>query len=234
MIEILVNNEKCKVEDIKPFIWKIVTQRFTFEVPGSRFSPAYRLGRWDGKKCFFDRNVLATGLLPILIQVLDEYEEPYSLIDNREDSLEIDPIENNYKVGDKILREYQVNAANSIISNKLKDIPFMIGILHMATNSGKTATAEAIMMQIIKKLPKDNKILFVVPTQELLFQTKQNFEKDFPDLFIGSIGAGKWSEGIITIALIPTLSKNIKEKKFKNFAKSVIAVVIDEVTNSYK
>lgn len=231
-MEILINNDKCEVKDIKPYIWKVITDRFTFEVPGARFSPAYRSGKWKGTKCFFDRNVLSTGLLPILIEMLDQYEVPYTLIDNRTDQLEIEPIPHNFKVGEKVLRDYQVDAANSIINNTLSTIAFNRGILHMATNSGKTATSQAIMMQIIQKLNEEDKILFIVPTQELLFQTKQNFEKDFPGIFIGTIGAGKWSEGIITVALVPTLSKNVKEKKFKDFSKSVRAVIVDEVQHA--
>lgn len=232
MLEILITNDRCKVENIGPYIWKVVTKKLTFKVPGYYFSGAYQSGRWNGTKSFFERNMFYAGLLPRIIEILQEYDEPYTLIDYRKNLLKIEPIEYNYKVGEKRLRDYQVDAANSIINNKIGTIDFNRGILHMATNSGKTATAEAIMMQILKVIPKDKKILFVVPSKELLFQTKQTLEKDFPNTPIGTIGNGKWELGIITIALIPTLLRNIKKDKFKQFAESINTIIIDEVQHA--
>jgi superfamily II DNA or RNA helicase len=232
LLEILVRNDKCEVKDIGTALWRIVTQRFTFKVPGAYFSPTFRAGHWNGEKNFFERNELMTGLLPILIEVLEQYEEPYSIIDKRPAAIELEAIDSSYSIGEKSLRDYQVDAVNSIINNKIGSMNFYRGILKMATNAGKTVTAQAIMNEILKKIQTDERILFIVPTKELLFQTIQNFNTAFPGIFVGTIGAGKWSEGTITVCLIPTLSKHIKEKKFKDFARSIRAIFIDEVQHA--
>lgn len=238
MLKIIIDNNKCRLENIGLSLFKRITRELTFKIPGAEFSNKYRSGQWKGTYEFFKRNISLVGLLPIIINIINEYEVPYEIIDKRKSVMTLNKIDYNYKLTTKVLRDYQVDAANSILENYIGNCYFPRGIIHLATNGGKTVISEAIMNEILKCVDYDKIILFIVPTQEVAFQTEQNFKKEFPEITIGFIGAGIWRTGKIIIALVPTLYRNLKNKRFLEIAKKTCSIIIDEVqhasSNTYK
>ncbi|KAI9549442.1 hypothetical protein GHT06_001842 [Daphnia sinensis] len=57
---------------------------FSYEVPGARYQPAVKLGRWDGKVSFFSSaGNTYINLLPDILQVLDDEMYDVELLDTR-------------------------------------------------------------------------------------------------------------------------------------------------------
>ena len=59
--------------------------KFKYEIPGSRFMPAVRLGRWDGTVSFFSQGGLTyVNLLDEIIPLLEQYNYTFDLTDERQ------------------------------------------------------------------------------------------------------------------------------------------------------
>ena len=71
---IIVKDEvNIKIEGLDLDTRKTLTNKFKFEVPGARYMPAVRLGRWDGKVGFFQLGGSSyVNLLPEIIPVLEQ------------------------------------------------------------------------------------------------------------------------------------------------------------------
>jgi superfamily II DNA or RNA helicase len=98
-----------------------------------------------------------------------------------------------------VLRDYQIDAVRTFMRNG-------IGILELATGSGKTEIA----IEIIRQLKC--KTLFMCDKIELLRQTKKRIEEAL-GIEVGQIGAGVTDIKPITVATIQTLVKHIAEHK---------------------
>jgi hypothetical protein len=60
-------------------------------VPGARYLPAVRLGRWDGKVAYFQLGGSSyTNLLPEIIPILENYNYDIELDDQRTYSTQVD------------------------------------------------------------------------------------------------------------------------------------------------
>lgn len=107
------------------------------------FSPAYKMGRWDGKQRFFNKSTkkFPTGLISKVLEVVKLYELEYVIVDKRINSSRILPQSHLSEItlnNEKSLRCYQVDAVNTIINNKLDgSVLFQRGIINIATNGGK-------------------------------------------------------------------------------------------------
>ena len=53
-------------------ILRQISYHYTFEVPGAKFTPLYKLGHWDGKIRLFRNNVLPKGLFIDFIKLIKE------------------------------------------------------------------------------------------------------------------------------------------------------------------
>jgi len=52
---------------------KLLTNKFKYEIPGARYLPAVRLGRWDGKVSYFQLSGSTyINLLPEIIPILEK------------------------------------------------------------------------------------------------------------------------------------------------------------------
>ena len=62
-----------------------LADRFTFDVPGAQFSPAYKKRYWDGKIRLMNvqNGEIYVGLLDKVIAFLNKHEYSYSFIDNK-------------------------------------------------------------------------------------------------------------------------------------------------------
>ena len=61
-----------KIEGLNLADRKTLSNRFKYEIPGARYQPSVRLGRWDGKVSFFQLGGSTyINLLPDVLSYLD-------------------------------------------------------------------------------------------------------------------------------------------------------------------
>ena len=92
MTSISKKNEVFLRVETEPSVARMLSDYFTFEVPGARFMPAYRNRIWDGKIRLFSpaNGELYIGLLPYLTKYLDDFEEDYTISEDLQDEKQID------------------------------------------------------------------------------------------------------------------------------------------------
>ena len=155
-----------------------LSDRFTFEVPGAKFSPAYKWRQWDGKIRIFDlRNCqLPYGLHPRVQEFAEEngYECQYaddelgSLTDFSEDEAKrFFKYLNPHSQGEAIeVREHQIKPIIQAIRNRRL-------LILSPTSSGKSLVAYCLMRYYLQKTK--GKFLIVVPTTALVEQMYKDF-----------------------------------------------------------
>lgn len=233
---IKVDNIKSKITGLAPSYLNLLAQELSVKVPNYYFSPAFKSGRWDGKQHFLTRpaNTFPTGLLPKVVSFLvDTCETTPKLEDHRGnlDDLCLPNIKTGYKVGEnKILRPYQVDAINKIANNKVLDISFQRGIINIATNGGKTVIAEGVINELYPQLQKCNGVfLFATHSKEIAYQAHQVISNDL-QIDVGFIGDGQWDVKTVTVAIITTVYRRMKDGKpeFDELKGLVRGVIADE------
>jgi len=98
------------------------------------------------------------------------------------------------------------------------------GIVFNATGAGKTACAAAFFETLKKPA------LFLTHQKELAKQTIESFEKSMT-LPIGMLGSGIDDRQLITVGMVPTIAKRVKDKNkdIIEWLSSLEVVVVDEV-----
>lgn len=130
---ILIQDEvNVKLLNLDAGLRRHLAAKFSFEVPGARFTPAVKLGRWNGKESFFSiAGTTYINLLPDIIPLLDEVGYSFILDDRRDykRTFNFDPISettfDNFKwpaghrfAGEPVcLREDQAEAINKFLAN---------------------------------------------------------------------------------------------------------------------
>lgn len=149
---------------------------FTFDVPGARFTPKFRAKMWDGKIRLFNlmRKTLYTGLLNHLERFAkdNDYEMSYGNGVKIGNSLEREEVVsfvdglNLHGHGEKIVvRDYQYDAIYTGLYNRRV-------VLLSPTASGKSAIIYSILRY---HLQHNRKCLIVVPTTSLVEQMYSDF-----------------------------------------------------------
>ncbi len=126
---------------------KNLVNKFKYDIPGARYLPAVRLGRWDGKVAFFNLGgTTYINLLPDILPYLDERGYDVDIDDQRSYSTVLDlkqVCETTFS--DKqwpdgtpiVLRDYQVEIINRFLTTPQC-------IQEVATGAGKTIMTAAL------------------------------------------------------------------------------------------
>ena len=202
MIRIELNNNKLKLKG------NLITLNKVYEDMKVKHPNAYWLRQymekgWDGKiKYLTEAGYAKSGLLPMVTSIIEKYNEEYDIIDRRS-ALETSEIP--LKVGDFTARDYQTEAAESIVYNEVAGIPFQRGIIGAATNAGKTLIAAMLYKSFIGA-----KCLILVNNTDLY----QQFLGDMPKMFGDNWGfmqgkKVKWAD--IMVCMTPTLRNRLSE-----------------------
>jgi superfamily II DNA or RNA helicase len=217
MIAIELTNNKVQLKgDLK--ILNKVYEAMAIRHPNAFFLRPHMPRGWDGKIHYLtDKGSSRTGLLPMIIRYIEEFGGSYIIKDFRT-SLEYEDVPT--RVGKFKARDYQIEAAESIVYNEILGIPFQRGIVGAATNAGKTLIAALIY----KSFPK-SKCLILVNSTDLYKQ----FLDDMPEMFGSDWGymqgkTVKWAD--IMVCMTPTLRNNLD-----TYAKKLAAynmVIFDE------
>ena len=218
---------------------KALMKLFSFEVPGARYLPSVRLGRWDGKVSFFSLGGASyINLLEEIIPVVDRAGYDIEVDDTRDylTSFTFDMVkEDTYSStlwpkghpveGTPImLRDYQVEIVNNFLANPqcLQEI---------ATGAGKTLMTASLS----KSVEAYGRSIVIVPNISLVTQTEAdyiNMGLDVGVYFGGRKEIGK-THTICTWQSLNVLLKNTKagtgDTTIGEFLEGVICVIVDEV-----
>lgn len=229
----------CRIEGLELSTRKRLNQKFSFILPYAYHTPAYKLGRWDGKVNFFNIGgstyiSLLEDILPILIS---EGYTPVIVDERQEVKLSFSPITEDYFSDCKwpeghpaegepiVFRDYQVEIINNGISN-------LQSIQEVATGAGKTlitAGMSKIVEETVKrnitedelvewKLSHDREIpigrtIVIVPNKDLVVQTEEDYLNLGLDVGV-YFGDRKDMDKTHTICTWQSL--NSMEKRFKD------------------
>ena len=133
--------------------------------PGYKYMVNYKRGRWDGKVNLFAEESFLTGLLPVVVESLDRYKVPYTLLDQRGITT---PVLRQSWID---LRPYQVDAISKALTNMQFGTWWPRGVLQVATGGGKTEMAADIICMT------NRPTIFLVHRKDLQTQAIKRFQK---------------------------------------------------------
>lgn len=240
----LIDEVNCKFEGLEPSLRNKMIHEVSYVLPYARFTPAGKMGRWDGKVNFMNMGGSTYyHMLDRLLPILDKHNVMIDVIDERiKFDLQFDPIDENifnyvefpaghHMEGKKIiLREHQVNAVNACLENHH-------GLLLASTSSGKTLITAALS----KSVEKYGRSIVIVPSTDLVQQTYDDYV--MCGLDAGMFYGGKKELGhqhtITTWQSLNSLWKKTKagevaltEEDVHDFIDGVVCVMVDEAHTS--
>ena len=235
----IIDEVNIKFTDLDPACRRKMVQSLEFMLPYARHTPAYRLGRWDGKMSFCDlasRSYL--NLLDILLPIVQQHGYEIEIEDHRETAEEfafelVD--EDSYShimwpkghpiAGQPIkIKEHQLGVINSYLEN-------ITGINIAPTGSGKTL----ITAILSHKVQPYGRSIVIVPTKDLVTQTEEDYINLGLDVgvFFGDRKEYGKTHTICTWQSLESLNKRSKETDLEvdinDFFDGVVCVIVDEV-----
>jgi superfamily II DNA or RNA helicase len=236
---VIVSDEvNCKLEGLDVALRRRLHKDFKKDIPGARYSPAVRLGRWDGKKAFFSLagNTfvhLLSDLLPLVesagynIQLQDQrtYNTDFEFEEVTADSYSqyVWP-QGHPNEGQPIqLRPHQVEVVNRFLQQRQ-------GIGCIATGSGKTLIAAALS----HRCEPHGRTIVIVPNKSLVVQTERDYR--LLNLDVGVWFGDRRESGrkhtICTWQSLNIMMKNSRQGEaeihIEDFFQGVVAVIVDE------
>ncbi len=218
-----------------------LANKYKFELPGARYLPAVRLGRWDGKVSYFSlAGATYINLLPEILEYLDSKGYDVELADTRQynTKFSFDAVhEQSFahvawpaghpRAGEPIdLRDYQTEVINRFLDNPQS-------MQCIATGSGKTIMT-AVLSQRVEKYGRS---VVIVPSKSLVTQTEADYKNlglDVGVLF-GDRKEYTRTHTICTWQSLNSLLKNSKvhkaEVSITEFLEGVVCVIVDECFN---
>ena len=237
---IIIKDEvNIKIEGLELDARRSLVNAFKYDVPGARYLPAVRLGRWDGKVSYFQLGGSTyVNLLPEIIPILEKFNYDVELDDQRDYSttfefekvteqtfshiawgpghpLEGQPME---------LRDYQVEIINNFLENPQC-------IQEIATGAGKTVITAALSNAVTPY----GRTIVIVPNKSLVTQTEKDYINMQQDVGVYFGDRKEWGRQhtICTWQSLNVLLKNTKngvgDCTIGEFLKDVVCVIVDEV-----
>lgn len=238
--KLLIKDEvNCKFEGLELSDRKTLINKFKFDVPGARYLPAVRLGRWDGKVSFFQLSGSTyINLLPDILEHLDsrgyvidvedvrEYQTNFTFDKVTEETFahKVWPV--NHPIAGKpvVLRDYQIEIVNRFLENPqcLQEI---------ATGAGKTLMTAALSYSV----EQYGRSIVIVPNKDLVKQTEADYRNLGLDVgvYFGDRKEFGKTHTICTWQSLNNMLKNTKageaEVTIGEFIEGVVCVMVDEV-----
>ena len=217
----------------EPHVYYELADQFTFEVPGAKFSPAYKNKYWDGKIRLFNTQTkqIYVGLLDKVIQFCKDHNYTYDFQTSKFYGLPFEVNEQISLEGVKDYmnaickyspRSYQVEGVYDALRHNRK-------LLISPTASGKSLMIYSIVRYFVER--KQN-TLIVVPTTSLVEQMYKDFADYGWDVgsFCHKIYAGKERETDSQVIITTWQSiYKLPRKYFERFS-----VVIGDEAHQFK
>ena len=181
MTTISKKNEVFLRVETEPSIARMLSDYFTFEVPGAKFMPAYRNRIWDGKIRLFSpaNGELYVGLLPYLTKYLEDFEEDYSISEELQNEKQIDK-----QILDGFIRSLRLRSNGRGIKPRDYQVSAVEHAIrtHRALLLSPTASGKSLIIYILIRYyemllseTEQDKILILVPTTSLVEQMYSDF-----------------------------------------------------------
>jgi superfamily II DNA or RNA helicase len=236
---IIKDEVNVKIEGLDLHERKELSNKFKYEIPGARYLPAVRLGRWDGKIAFFQMGGSTyVNLLPEIIQYLDsqgyhleledlrDYKTQYDFEEVTEDTFKhiMWPAKHPMAGQPIVLRDYQVEIINKFLENPQC-------MQEIATGAGKTLITAALSYCC----EPHGRTIVIVPNKSLVTQTEADYINMGLDV---GVYFGDRKEFGKTHTICTWQSLNILLKGSRNhevditigeFLQDVVCVMVDEV-----
>jgi superfamily II DNA or RNA helicase len=237
--KIIVKDEvNVKIEGLHLDDRKTLVKRFEYEMPGARYMPAVKLGRWSGKVSYFQLGGSTyINLLDQIIPYLEERGYDIELDDIRDykQSFRFNSVtEQTFashvwptghpKVGEPIiLRDYQIEITNQFLSNPQC-------VQEIATGAGKTLITAALS----HSCEAFGRTLVIVPNKSLVTQTEEDYKNLNLDVgvYFGDRKELGRTHTIVTWQSLNNIIKNTQDGvgdiTIQEFIEDVVALIIDE------
>ena len=238
--KLIIRDEvNVKLEGLDVSVRKKLVDRFKYEVPGARYQPAVRLGRWDGKVSFFQLGGSSyINLLPEILEHLENLNYDVELEDLRNYStrFEFEPITED-TFADKVwprghpregepiyLRDYQPEILNKFLENQQS-------VQEVATGAGKTIMTAALS----RSVEPYGRSVVIVPNKSLVTQTEADYINLGLDVgvYFGDRKEYNRTHTICTWQSLNNMMKMTKsgeaEVEIGDFIEGVVCVMVDEV-----
>ena len=226
-------NEVFLYVQAEPHVYYELADQFTFEVPGAKFSPAYKNKYWDGKIRLFNTQTkqIYVGLLDKVIQFCKDHNYTYDFQPSKFYGLPFEVNEQISLEGVKDYmnaickyspRSYQVEGVYDALRHNRK-------LLISPTASGKSLMIYSIVRYFVER--KQN-TLIVVPTTSLVEQMYKDFADYGWDVgsFCHKIYAGKERETDSQVIITTWQSiYKLPRKYFERFS-----VVVGDEAHQFK
>jgi superfamily II DNA or RNA helicase len=237
---IIIRDEvNIKIEGLELDARRSLVNAFKYDVPGARYLPAVRLGRWDGKVSYFQLGGSTyVNLLPEIIPILEKFNYDVDLDDQRDYSTTFEfekvteqtfshiawgpghPLEGQPMT----LRDYQVDIINNFLENPQC-------IQEIATGAGKTVITAALSNAVAPY----GRTIVIVPNKSLVTQTEKDYINMQQDVGVYFGDRKEWGRQhtICTWQSLNVLLKNTKNSvgdvTIGEFLEDVVCVIVDEV-----
>ena len=239
---IIIKDEvNIKIEGLELDARRALVNAFKYDVPGARYLPAVRLGRWDGKVSYFQLGGSTyVNLLPEIIPILEKFNYDINLDDQREYSTTFEftqVTEDSYShiawpkghpaAGEPMkLRDYQVEIINNFLANPQC-------LQEVATGAGKTVMTAALSDAVTAY----GRSIVIVPNKSLVTQTEKDYINMGLDVGVYFGDRKEWGRQhtICTWQSLNVLLKNTKNGVTEDdctigeFIEGVVCVIVDEV-----
>jgi len=237
---IVVRDEvNIKIEGLELDARRALVAAFKYDVPGARYLPAVRLGRWDGKVSYFQLGGSTyVNLLPEIISILEKFNYDIELDDQRDYSttFEFEQVSEDsfshiaWPAGHPMagqpmqLRDYQVEIINNFLANPQC-------IQEIATGAGKTVITAALSNAVAPH----GRTIVIVPNKSLVTQTEKDYVNMEQDVGVYFGDRKEWGRQhtICTWQSLNVLLKNTKsgvgDCTIQEFLEDVVCVIVDEV-----
>jgi superfamily II DNA or RNA helicase len=228
-----------KVDGLRVETRRKIVNKLKFDLPYARHMPAYKLGRWDGTKTYF--NIGGSGYLAhldVILAVIDDEGYDIEVEDLRtHQELKFAAIDENYwanlgktwpkghqQAGEPIvLRDYQYEVINKFLENPQ-------ALQEVATGAGKTITT-ATLSHLCEPY---GRTMVIVPNKSLVVQTEEDYRNLGLDV---GVYFGDRKELNKTHTICTWQSLNVLDKKsydndtmtLAEFCEGVCAIIVDEV-----
>ena len=228
-----------KIDGLELDARRALMKKFEFEVPGARYMPSVRLGRWNGKVSYFSlAGSTFINLLGEIIPVLEEMHYEIELEDDRDYQTSFNFTEINTDSFSHVvwpkghthqgqpikLRDYQVEVINSFLANPQS-------IQEVATGAGKTIMTAALSSAV----EPYGRSIVIVPNKSLVTQTEADYKNLGLDVgvYFGDRKEYFKKHTICTWQSLNILLKNTKsgtaDCTISEFIEDVVCVMVDEV-----
>lgn len=250
----LLDEVNAKINGLSTVTRRKLSDKFSFILPHARHTPAFKMGRWDGKTSFFSiGGKTYINLLEDILPILMEQGYDISVVDNRNKyDIKLDPIDVDHfadrvwppghpAAGQPIvLRDYQIEIINRFIENHC-------GMQEVGTGAGKTLVTAALSDIVEKSMAGEQQVLMkmstgsnaartivIVPNKDLVTQTEEDYVNLGLDVgvYYGDRKEYNRTHTICTWQSLEVIQKNYKSGKsdmsLEDFIHGVVAVIVDE------